>query len=85
MIFINEQVDKLYDVNGIVQVNKKQNAYPHLYDEKGKELCNFYVGYDEANENLLVETTINDTETIKQKLGEFIKEQKLFLKNRKQK
>lgn len=85
MIFINEQLDKLKDENGIVQVNKKQNAYPHLYDEKGKELCNFYVGYDEANENLLVETTINDTETIKQKLGEFIKEQKLFLKNRKQK
>lgn len=79
MIFINQQLDKLKDENGIVQVNKMQNAYPHLYDKNGKELRNFYVGYDEANENLLVETTLNDTAAIKQMLGEFIRDQKKYL------
>lgn len=84
MIFINQQLDKLKDENGIVQVNKMQNAYPHLYDKNGKELRKFYVGYDEANENLLVETTLKNTKTIKQKIGEFIREQKKYLKDCKQ-
>lgn len=84
MIFINQQLDKLKDGNGIVQVNKMQNAYPHLYDKNGKELHNFYVGYDEANENLLVETTLNDAEAIKQKVGEFIRDQRKYLKDCKQ-
>ena len=84
MIFINKQLDNLKDENGIIQVNKMQNAYPHLYDKNGKELRNFYVGYDEANENLLVETTVNDAEAIKQKVGEFIRDQKKYLKDCKQ-
>ncbi len=84
MIFINKQLDNLKDENGIVQVNKMQNAYPHLYDEKGKELCDFYVGYDDANENLLVETTLNDAKAIDQKVSEFIRDQKKYLKDCKQ-
>lgn len=79
MIFVNKQLDKFKDGNGIVQINKMQSAYPHLYDKNGKELHNFYVGYDEANENLLVETTLNDSEVIKQKISEFIRDQKKYL------
>lgn len=80
MIFVNTQLDKFKDENGIVQINKMQNAYPHLYDKNGKELRNFYVGYDEANENLLVETTLNDPEAIKSHVEQFIKEQRQLIK-----
>lgn len=84
MIFVNKQLDNFKDENGIVQVDKVQNAYPHLYDKNGKELRDFYVCYDEANENLLVETTLNEAEVIEHKLGEFIRDQKNYLKDCKQ-
>ncbi len=85
MIFINKQLDRFKDGNDVVQVNKMQNAYPHLYDKDGNKIKDFFVGFDEQNENLLVETSIKDDKEIRQKVEQFIREQKQYIKAEQQK
>lgn len=79
MIFVNKQLDKFKDENGDYFINKMHEAYPHLYDKDDKKKQDFYAEFDESDMNLLVETTIENGKTLKERLDRFIIDQRNFI------
>lgn len=79
MIFINKQADKFKDENGVVKFDKMHEVFPHLYDKDGRKKGDFYAEFDDTNQNLIVETTIDDTTRLKERTERFIYERRKFI------
>lgn len=76
MLIINKQLEKFKDSFGEYFIKKIQDAFPHLYDKNGNMKTDFYAYFDETNDNLLVETRIEDEGIIKDKVERFIRERR---------
>lgn len=79
MIFVNKQLDKFKDEFGEIHINKMHEAFPHLYDEEDRKIKDYYAEFDETNQNLLVETIIEDGTRLKEKTEYFIFERRKFI------
>lgn len=76
MIFVNKQLDKFKDENGDTHIYKMHEAFPHLYSKNDVKHSDFFVWFDDKNENLIVETTIEDSKAIEDRVKLFIRQQK---------
>lgn len=79
MIVVNKQLDKFKDEFGDIHIKKMHEAFPHLYDKDDKQKNNFYAEFDETDQNLIVETTIEDGECLKEKTESFMFERRKFI------
>lgn len=80
MILINKQLDQFKNSNGKIYIENDRDAFPHLFDEVGKQIRSIYISFDDDNENLVVETTINDSKLIKDKVEEYICKRREFIR-----
>lgn len=79
MILVNKQLDKFKDENGDTHIYKMYEAFPHLYDKGDRKIRDYYAEFDETNQNLIVETTIEDGTRLKEKTERFIYERRKFI------
>ncbi len=79
MIIVNKHLDKFKDEFGDININKMHEAFPHLYNKDERKKSDFYAEFDETNQNLIVETTIEDGMRLKEKMESFIRERRKFI------
>lgn len=78
MIYINRQLDKFKDNNGVITVNSFAEAYPALYSNN-RQVRKIAVCFDKTGEHILVQTTLKTTKAIKRHIEKFVEKQKAEL------